>query len=173
MVNTGGHTEGDTSLFAHCTHCKHWSRTSLVNIRIFRTVLNGFRRYKITLSSSHCFTSNLHVWSKTTAEVSYLVEKNNFWGVFTVFSVQLGFVFPTKGGWLPSGTKQVQSPKKVKIKFQNWDLILKKITLYIQRTCLVFANFKTGDLLFVGVRGWGTFTIHSLISSILYISHTL
>ena len=168
MVNSGGHTEGDTSLFAHFTHRKHWSRTSLVNIRIFRTVLNGFRRYKITLSSSHCFTSNLHVWSKRTAEVSYLVEKNTFWGVFTVFSVQLGFVFPTKGGWLPSRHQTSAIPPKSQNQIPKFRFNLRKITSYIQRTCLLFANFKTGNWLFVGVRGWGTFTIHSLISSILY-----
>ena len=165
-------TEGGTSLFAHCTHCKHWPRSSPVNTRIFRTSLNGFRRYELSLLLSHCFTPNLRVWSKTAAEVSYLVEKSNFWGVFTVFSVQLGFVFPTKGGWLPSRHQTSAIPKKSQNRIQKLRFISKN-TLYIQRSSLVFANFKTRDWLFVGVRGWGTFTIHSRISSIIPISHIL
>ena len=123
-------TEGGTSLFAHCTHCKHWPRSSPVNTRIFRTSLNGFRRYEWSLLLSHCFTPNLRVWSKTTAEVSYLVEKNNFEACSLCSVFSWVSCFQQRGAGSHQGTKQVQSPKKVKIEFKNWDLFKKTHCTY-------------------------------------------
>ena len=168
------------SLFAHFTHRKHrqgpllstsgfselsWMVLEIMNFPFHRLI---FHFKSPRLKQKDC-RGQLSSWKEQ------LFEACSLCSVFSWVSC-----FQQRGAGSHQGTKQVQSPKKVKIKFQNWDLILKN---HIVHTTYLFGFCRFWWLSVCWCKKMGHFynTLSDIKHSIcttetiqdLYISHIL